>query len=396
LAALLLASLVGRLPLGINGLAILLFVRDATGSFAIAGLAAGAQALGGALSRPLGGRLIDRRGTGLLVPIAAVNAALLGALGALGEGGGSTALIVAASIGCGATVPPLSSVLRARWTRLVDGDPALISAAFAMDTVLIQAAFVSGPLVAALVIAVAAPAAALLVSAACGLLGTAWFAAALRHQLGGEPGGQPAASRGGAGGALSSPGLRTLTAASVPVGFCMGCIEVAIPAFSEAHGVASSAGILLACWIASSTVAGLAYGALVRGRPVVRLHAAMAVLLPLASLPMVLAGSPLAMAALAIPAGAPLAPLIASRNQLIASVAPPGREAEAYAWPLTAMIMGLSAGIGVSGPLVEQGGWANPIMLGAAVASLGGALVLARRATLTPPTTGLAPEGIAA
>ena len=41
-----LATLVGRLPIGINGLAIVLFFKEETGSFAVAGAVAGGMALG--------------------------------------------------------------------------------------------------------------------------------------------------------------------------------------------------------------------------------------------------------------------------------------------------------------------------------------------------------------
>jgi hypothetical protein len=42
IAVLLGAALIARLPFGINGLAIVLFLRDQTGSFAVAGAVAGA------------------------------------------------------------------------------------------------------------------------------------------------------------------------------------------------------------------------------------------------------------------------------------------------------------------------------------------------------------------
>jgi hypothetical protein len=46
LAALLASSVVARLPIGINALATVLFLREETGSFAVAGAASGAIALG--------------------------------------------------------------------------------------------------------------------------------------------------------------------------------------------------------------------------------------------------------------------------------------------------------------------------------------------------------------
>ena len=47
-AAIVAATVVGRLPIGISGLAILLYVQEVSGSFAAAGACAGALALGSA------------------------------------------------------------------------------------------------------------------------------------------------------------------------------------------------------------------------------------------------------------------------------------------------------------------------------------------------------------
>src|SRR5438105_2912008 len=56
------ASLVGRLPIGMCGLAILLLVQAARGSFSAAGATTGCYVAGLAVIAPALGRLIDRRG----------------------------------------------------------------------------------------------------------------------------------------------------------------------------------------------------------------------------------------------------------------------------------------------------------------------------------------------
>ena len=68
---LLAATVLARLPIGINHLAVVLFVREVTGSYAAAGVVVGALALGTALGAPLQGRVIDRMGRRMLVPLAA-------------------------------------------------------------------------------------------------------------------------------------------------------------------------------------------------------------------------------------------------------------------------------------------------------------------------------------
>src|SRR2546423_15640369 len=56
------ASIVGRLPVGMSGLAILLLVQGASDSFATGGAATGCYVAGLACVAPLIGRIIDRSG----------------------------------------------------------------------------------------------------------------------------------------------------------------------------------------------------------------------------------------------------------------------------------------------------------------------------------------------
>ena len=245
-AVIVFATLIGRMPIGISGLAILLFVRDVTGSFASAGLCAGALALGSALGAPLQGRLIDRRGVHTLLPLAGAHAAGLLAVLAAGQAGVGTAVLAGASLLAGAATPPVSSVLRSRWPYLLAEQPQLIPGAFALDSVMIELIFVTGPLVTTLVVATVGAQYALVVSAACALAGVLLLLGGLR----GRPGPQRTAdgSRALGLGALAAPGLRTLVLASLPVGFTLGTIEVVLPAFSAEEGARELAGVLLAVW----------------------------------------------------------------------------------------------------------------------------------------------------
>jgi MFS family permease len=382
-AVIVFATLIGRMPIGISGLAILLFVRDVTGSFASAGLCAGALALGSALGAPLQGRLIDRRGVHTLLPLAGVHAAGLLAVLAAGQAGVGTAVLAGASLLAGAATPPVSSVLRSRWPYLLAGQPQLIPGAFALDSVMIELIFVTGPLVTTLVVATVGAQYALVVSAACALAGVLLLLGGLR----GRPGPQRTAdgSRALGLGALAAPGLRTLVLASLPVGFTLGTIEVVLPAFSAEEGARELAGVLLAVWSCASGVGGLAWGVLGTRVGLIEAHLRFAWLLPLAIAPLLLAGSPVSMAPLAILAGLPIAPLIASRNQLVERVAPAGTSTEAFTWPLTALVAGVAVGAATAGSVIEASSWAGGVVVAIAVGLLGAAVVVARRATLAPP-----------
>jgi predicted MFS family arabinose efflux permease len=382
-AMIVLATLIGRLPIGISGLAILLYVEEVSDSFAAAGLCAGALALGSAAGAPFQGRLIDRRGVRMLVPLAVAHAAGLVAIWLAGEAGAPVALLAAASLVTGASLPPVSSVLRSHWPYLLQGRPELLAGAFALDSVMIEVIFVTGPLLTTVVVATVGPQYALIVSAACVLLGTSMMLGGLAGRAGPErtEAGRPAFGLG----ALASPGLRTLVLASLPVGFTFGTLEVVLPAFSEVEGSKELAGVLLAAWSAASGVSGLIWGARGGETPLLRAHLAFAWMLPLCVAPLLLAGSPLSMALLAILAGLPIAPLIASRNQLVERVVLPGTATEAFTWPLTALVAGVSLGAAAGGAVVEASSWSAGVVLAMGVAFVGAAVVLGRRETLTQP-----------
>jgi MFS family permease len=373
------ATLVGRMSIGISGLAILLYVREVSGSYAAAGVCTGALALGSAAGAPLQGRLVDRRGAGMLAPLALGHAAGLLAVWGAGEASAPASVLAVLAALAGVSLPPVSSVLRSRWPYLLT-EPELLGGAFALDSVLIEIVFVVGPLLTTVVVATVGPQYALLVSAVCVLSGTLTMLARLAGRPGPEP--SPRAGRAFGLGALADPGLRTLVFASLPVGFALGTIEVTVPAFSEAEGDKALAGVLLAIWSCGSGLAGLAWGARAERFPLLQAHLRFAFLLPLAIAPLALASSPVTMGVLVVLAGLPIAPLIASRNQLVERVTPPGTATEAYTWPLTALVGGVSLGAAAAGSIVEASSWTTAVFVATAVASIGATVVVSRRATL--------------
>jgi MFS family permease len=379
-AAVVVATLIGRLPIGISGLAILLYVQEVSGSFGSAGLCAGALALGSAAGAPLQGRLVDHRGEGVLLPLALVHAGGLVLIWVLGAVDAPIPLLALASLVAGAALPPLSSVLRSRWPYLLESRPELVPSAFALDSVMIELIFVTGPLVTTATVALIGAQYALGVSAGCVLVGTSLLLTGLRGY--GSPERAAEGSRALGLGALAAPGLRTLVLASLPVGFALGTLEVVLPAFSASEGSKELAGVLLAVWSLASGAAGLAYGARPPRTALTRIHLRFALLLPVGCAVLFAASSPATMALLVVLAGLPIAPLIASRNQLIDQVAPRGTATEAFTWPLTALVAGVSLGAATAGMLVEAYSWSAGVVAAVAMSACGAAVVLARRETL--------------
>jgi MFS family permease len=382
--ALLLAELPARLPIGINGLAIVLFCREHTGSYAAAGAVAAGFGAAVGLTSPLIGRLIDRRGlTPVVVPFSIVHAAAMAGLVACGLSGAPVGVLFALALAAGAFIPPLGSISRSMWPRiLADEDPGLLSTALAMEGVLIELIFVTGPLLTAALAALVDPAAALVLSPVLLLVGLAGFLV------------QPPvrawevhadARAHGPWGALRSPGIRTLILTTAPMGFCFGAVEVTLPAFSEDQGWRSLAGVLVAVWSAGSAVGGLLYGARAWTGVAGRRYARFAALLPLGYLPLALAPSMVVMGLLALIAGLCIAPTLTAANQIAGDVAPRGAETEAYTWPTMALVAGIAGGNWVAGALVEGVSWQSGCLAAAAAACVAAVLAAARWRTLAPP-----------
>jgi MFS family permease len=381
--ALLLAEIPMRLPIGINGLAIVLFLREHTGSYATAGAVAAAFGAALGLTSPLLGRLIDHRGLRqTVVPLALVHAAAMGALVACGLADAPVALLVALAAAAGAFLPPLGSISRAMWPRLLqDEDPGLLSTALAMEGVLIELIFVAGPLLTALLTALVDPAAALVLSPVLLLVGLAGFLVQppVRTWVISEDAGSH-----GVLGALRSPGIQTLVLCTLPMGFCFGAMEVTLPAFSEDHGARGLAGVLVAIWSLGSAAGGLLYGAWHWSGPAARRYARLAALLPIGYLPLALAPSMGVMYVLALLAGLCIAPTLTAGNQIAGDVAPSGAETEAYTWPITALVVGLAIGNWAAGAIVETVDWQAAFLVSAAGAALSALLAALRWRTLQP------------
>jgi MFS family permease len=374
------AAVLARMPIGIDSLAIVLFVRGETGSFASAGAAAAAFGLGSGVTSPAQGRLIDRLGHArVMVPLAVAHASSLGALVALGLAGAPVAVVVLCALAAGASVPPVGFVVRPMLPRLLGDRGHLLPSAYALDGIAIEMVFISGPLLTALVVSLASPAAALVVAIGFAVAGTLVLVTSPASRAW-EP--DESTSERRLIGALASPGVRTLVAATAPVGFALGATEVTMTAFASHHGSRAAAGALLALWAMGSAIGGLAYGsrdhALDPGARWVRLAA----VFPLCSAPLLVGPSIPGMAPLAVIAGLCLAPLLAAVNQLVGDVAPPGAVTEAFAWPITAIALGASAGSACAGAIVEASGWREGFAAVLVAGLVGAAVAVGRRATV--------------
>lgn len=377
--ALLLAEIPARAPIAIIGLAIVLFVREHVGSYGTAGLTAGAFGLTLAVSSPLLGRLIDRVGlVAIVVPASVVHAAAITGLVITGLNGGSTVLLVFCSALAGAALPPLGSISRALWPRIIEeggGEAELLSTALATEGVLIEALFTVGPLITATLSVLADPAVPLLLAPLLMMLGLAMMLPLPPVRSWKT---SPGAAEHGMLGALRSRGLRTLMLCTLPMGFCFGAIEVTLPAFAEDQGSRALGGLLIAAWSFGSALGGLTYGAIDWQGSLARRYSRLALLLPLGFAPLALAPSMSVMAVLAWFAGLSIAPVLTAGNQIVGDLARQGTETEAYTWPITSLVTGLAAGNAAAGLIVSHAGLTEAFLVSTAAAVVAATIALAR------------------
>jgi len=369
-------AFLARMPIGMVGFAMLMMLREALGSYALAGWVCGTYFVMIAVSAPALGRWIDRRGArGVFLFTWAVHAAALLSIGLLARAGAGMVPLTAAAVVAGAFIVPTSTLTRLLWRHRFTDEPTL-RRAFAVDATLIEANYALGPALVAAVMAAAGATVAFAAAVAAAALAPAVFAASGALRLF-RPG--PVAERHWLG-PLTQPRLRRLLAATFGIGAGFGLIEIGYPGVASAMGTPALAGAWLAACSVGSAVMGAVFGGMALRASIERqfLIATGAMAVPL--LLHAAVQGPLAFALVAFLAGGAIAPSLACQSVLVARFAAAEHAAEAFTWSSTSLMTGVGAGMAVGGWLVEAAGARAPFVFGALVM----VLVAATASTLSP------------
>ncbi|MBO1416763.1 MFS transporter [Streptomyces sp. FH025] len=344
------AALLGRLSYGMVPLAMMLAVRDATGSYPVAGTVLALFGLTSVFLSPARAALVDRYGPRrALAPMAALYAALLTLVaGVTWRPGAPPVLTGALVVAAGACTPPLGPVMRTLWRRLLP-DQALLGRAYSLDTVAEELLFVSGPLLVGLLLALAGPAAGVAAGAGLVLAGTLALVASPAARQADRSGPAAPGERPHGGGEL-----RRAVLASAATGLALGALDLMVVAFAEERGRAGALAWILAALSAGSAVGGLAYGAVGWSAP----NRARLPLL-VAGLGLALAGAGLApnlpvLAAAVALAGLFVSPVITTAYLIADETAAPRARTRAGAWVNTAFNAGSAGGSATVGLLVGR------------------------------------------
>ncbi|GAY10891.1 MFS transporter [Pseudonocardia sp. N23] len=379
-------SALGRLPIAMYGLAVLLYVQRTTGSFASAGLVSAGILIGVSLGAVGQGRIMDRRGPSrVLLVVAALFGATSALLLVLIAAGRPVGVLVAAGALSGATMPALPGASRSLWTALLPPGPRR-EAGYGYEAISLEVFFILGPAVAAFLVAAPWPATGAVAAVAAMVVGTVVFACSpvVRTVRGG-----PRAGGRSFLGVLASPGMRVLAIASLGFGVVVGSVEVGVPAVTAAAGSAALGGVLLSAWSVTSVLGGLGYAA----RPWPRtLHLRLPVLLLGFALVVgamaaaAATGSVLATGLVMLLAGVLITPQTTAHSVAIDTVVAEGTGTEAFGWVVTAATVGIAAGQSSAGVVVEVVGPHAAFLVGGAGGVLLAAVVwLGRGAVRTRP-----------
>jgi MFS family permease len=384
-ARVLVPYLVGRLPVSMVLLALLLMVRASERSFGRAGLVSAAYGVGAAVSAPFLGRLADRRGqTRVLVACGIAYAASLGWT-VFATVGLTYGWVVFGAAVAGVAAPPTSACMRALWPTLVEDDD-LRETAYALDGMLIEAAELAGPLMVAGLVALGGPVAAVITAAVLTSGGALLFAAARpsREVV-------PSARDFHWAGPLRNGGVVALLLVIFVSTAGIGMFEVAIVGFAARHGGTAGSGVLLACVTAGSIVGGLWYGARSWAAPLTRQLAVLLGVVAALSLLPLLAPNAVVMGLLLFVTGVAVAPSLVVQLSLMSRITAPESRTEAFTWGGTANFGGVAAGTALAGLVVER-----VSVPGAFIAAAGAALCAVLVATvahraLSPEDSSAAP-----
>jgi hypothetical protein len=373
-----LTAMVARLPISISTLGIVLLVTGLGRSYGLAGALSATYTICNGLSSVVQGRLIDRLGQSLVLPVVAAvyGVGLVGLVTAL-ESGWSDSVAFLSTALAGAAYPPMGSAVRARWSHVLKGRPLDVQTAYALESVIDEAIFIIGPTVATVLATQWRPWAGLGLALLTGVPGTI----ALSLQRSTQPVPHLGSHSSGARPAMPWTPVIVLATVSLALGSMFAAAEVSTVAFSSEQHAKSYAGVLLACWALGSMLSGLIRGTFHwRRSPSFRVRVGSA-LLAVVMVPLSLVGSMVGMALALFVAGFAIAPtLIASMSAIEAGV-PAARLTEGIAIIHTGLAAGLAPGAALAGLVIDAHGASTSYLV-----ALGGGVVAAL-ASLALPTS---------
>jgi MFS family permease len=345
-----LGGLIARAPVAMVPIGLIAIGSGPLHSYAVGGAAAAAFSIANAVGATLIGRSADEQGhRPTLIRATAVMLVAAAAITAVALAAPEAALLIAASALFGAATPNIGSIIRARWTSVVQSGPLRLRA-MALESVNDEVNFLIGPPLASLLIVQGllwGPIAAAALLSLIGLI-------AVLSQRRWEPA-LHAPDAAGMAGAIRENGLLIVSAAGI--GSILGASQVLLLGYCAAIGAAAGIALALGLNSGASLVGAITIGSKSDWRwSAERRFAVAAIFFALVTIPTAFVDGYLPYLIVTTIAGFGIAPMFIQINAVIAERAGGSARSGAFALIGGGVVFGISAGSAIGGVAIDAAG----------------------------------------
>ena len=361
LARVVLSQLLARFPFGMMTLGFVMHIEHMHKSYAIAGIALGAETVGAAISGPLLGRWLAKYGPRRLLLVTAIFGSLC--MAAIGLFWLPPFVIVVLALLVGLSSPPIQSATRTIYPSLVPQNQ--LDTVFALDATAQEIIWVVGPVLAAFIASTSDTAVVVLLMAAIQIIGTLWFA--MNKEVGQL---QIPRAEGRVGKVLRNKLVYTNAIIGLLMVGSFSGVEVGAVAILPK----SQAGLALAALSVGSILGGLVIANRFKGEKA--LTGFLALIAVGYAAAFINPTDPIWLSISFFTAGLGIAPAFSRLASMVASHIKVGEAAEAYGWINTGQLVGYSAAAAMAGIAIDTIGDVSALMVafifgfGAAVVAL--------------------------
>lgn len=336
--SLVISQLYARFPFGMLSLAFVIHIQAVTGSYAVAGIALGAETIGASISGPVLGRMMARFGVRKVVALATLVTVSAFLAMALVPPDPLTLILLGLLVGLSS--PPIQPAARTIYPMITPKK--LLQSLYTLDATAQEILWVVGPLLATILAAQFGNLVMIYSLAVIQVTGTAWFLANKSVATAKIP-----RSESKVGKVLKNPNVTAVTLLGLLFVGSFAGIEVGAVAMFDK----TVAGALIAVFSLGSFIGGFWLGPKIRGKYALTIY--LGIVLTGFGLIFLNPQNPLWMGISLLIAGLGVAPALGYLSLWIAQGTKPGETAEAYGWTTTGQLVGFSAGSALSGIAID-------------------------------------------
>ncbi|KAA1183836.1 MFS transporter [Rhizobium tropici] len=349
------AAFFARIPIAMAPIGIVAMLSQTRGEYWLAGAVSATFALANAFVSPQISRLVDRLGQRAVVAPATILSVIAFVVLVIASNRDWPAWTLFASAFLAAAMPSIPAMVRARWTEIFRARPEL-NTAFAFESAADELVYIAGASLSVGLSVSLFPEAGMLVSTIFLALGTTAFLL----QRSTEPKVRVSGSDHPQHSAIRLRSVQIITLALIFVGATFATAEVSVVAITKQLGQPGAASFVIGVYALGSFIVGLVIGALNPKAPLRRQLLVAVGVLTLTSLPLLLAGTSVALLAFAVfLSGVAISPTFITAFGLIERRVPEAMLTEGVTWIMTGIGIGMALGAFVSGWMVDNFGPAN-------------------------------------